>query len=249
MAWINYNGVDSRDLGIIISKMPSMHRAARRYSQYDVPARNSSIVIDDGSYSNFDTSITINCFGKNPNVVYNWLSGSGWMITSDDPSKKRYIYCFDQQTNSRWRECCNTSFDIISIPITCEPFCRLVNEEQITLTGSQYIQHIGDVPAYPTVMFTKSTSTAASATLYVGSDYVSISNCKNNFCIDFENKIFYYQNGTDITTAYSQGTKVTFHSSDTSNRWLHFNKDSSTQVRFSGSNVTKITINPNWRWY
>lgn len=86
MNYFIFNGENSKDKGIIITKMPSISKAAKRVEKIEVPGRNGVLHQDDGTYTT--TVIQIQCAIIEKCNIYEikkWLDGSGELILSNSP--------------------------------------------------------------------------------------------------------------------------------------------------------------------
>lgn len=45
-AWFKFNGIDSRSMGIRVTKMPETVRAARRMESVEIPGRSGALHLD-----------------------------------------------------------------------------------------------------------------------------------------------------------------------------------------------------------
>lgn len=82
MGIIAYNGKRSIDYGLIVERYPAPNKPARRGTVLQIPGRNGSLVIEDGTYENvtlkFDVYIsaeTGGIYGRAMGIA-NWLLGS-----------------------------------------------------------------------------------------------------------------------------------------------------------------------------
>ena len=152
---ITYNGVSSEALGLIVTRLPDFHRAQRRVTQTDIPGRSVPIVMDEGGYDTYQTEIGINCNGVPLSTVYGWLRGEGWMVSSDEPGMKAYVYCYGQIADDRFRVGAGC-YDTLTLTLTVEPYLRELNEAAIELPPIVNIDGKGHDNALPEITVTGS---------------------------------------------------------------------------------------------
>lgn len=86
MNYFIFNGENSKNKGIIITKMPQISKAAKRIEKITIPGRNGVLYQDEGTYESIviqiQCSIIENC---NINEIKKWLNGEGDLILSTSP--------------------------------------------------------------------------------------------------------------------------------------------------------------------
>lgn len=85
--YIIFNGTDSRDLGVVMEKLPEFFKPLRNMQLHQVSGRSGRLEQDDGTHDVYTTSMKINCFGVAYRELYAWLDGAGWLISSDEPDR------------------------------------------------------------------------------------------------------------------------------------------------------------------
>ena len=60
MHYLTFAGKSSQDFGLRISGEGTYNRPERSFTEYDVPGRNGSVIIDDGNFKNIE--ITYPCY-------------------------------------------------------------------------------------------------------------------------------------------------------------------------------------------
>lgn len=77
-----YNGQNSLDFGVYIKKQNTYDSGARSVTEYNVPGRNGTVIIDNGNYENFKLTYECRVFPKEPqynsfaeqtNAIKAWL--------------------------------------------------------------------------------------------------------------------------------------------------------------------------------
>lgn len=87
-AYFIYNGISSRDMGVILKKLPPITKPKKRIEIVQVPGRNGTLHIDENCYE--PISISLECtLKKNINVrdITKWLIEFGTITFSDELDK------------------------------------------------------------------------------------------------------------------------------------------------------------------
>lgn len=87
-AWFKFKGIDSRQMGVIVTAMPETVRPERRVESITIAGRHGSLHTDEGVYESYDR--TMECAIKKRaklDEIAAWLVGSGEMIFSTEPDK------------------------------------------------------------------------------------------------------------------------------------------------------------------
>ena len=122
MSWIIFNGVDSRDMGVVIERLPDLHRPKRNITYTPVSGRDGRLGVEDGSYDIYQATMRVNCFGAQLRDVYAWLNGTGWLTTSLEPDRKVLCDVNAQISDSHWRRADGGNLDTLSVSLYCQPF-------------------------------------------------------------------------------------------------------------------------------
>lgn len=90
MSWFKWNGVDSRDMGIVVEALPAIARAPIRYDKVEIDGMDG-MHVDELGYAVYEKTISVG-FQKEVDLdaIFGWLTGKGELITSDE-SDKYYI--------------------------------------------------------------------------------------------------------------------------------------------------------------
>ncbi|MEI3506550.1 MAG: hypothetical protein V8Q32_03495 [Anaerotignum faecicola] len=87
-AWFTFKGIDSREMGVIVTAMPETVRAERRIESITVAGRNGSLHTDEGVYESYDRTMECALIKRAKlDEVAAWLVGSGEMTFSTEPDK------------------------------------------------------------------------------------------------------------------------------------------------------------------
>ena len=262
MQWIEFNGIRSSELGLLVTSMPSENRAAMRYSTQSPYGIDGDLVHVDPWYGNYSTSVSFNCMGKaTQNDVYKWLRGSGYMITSDHPDKHRWVTFADEQTDDRQRFA-HRNFDTITVPIICAPFKTLIDEQPIIITASganicSGIDDFGDVPAYPLIemnvsdRYARDTITINGVTIGIvrfDPPYEEIPLVPDNLSIDCETKYSYVVDDGEIKSSYEYGLNAETSIGKYGTEWFSLEEGKENKIVYTAG-ISAIKIYPRWRWF
>lgn len=232
---IIFNGVSSEDIGLIVTRLPDFHRAARRVAQSDIPGRSQPVVQDEGGYEPYQTVLEINANGVPLETLYGWLRGEGWLISSDEPDRMAYVYVYGQIEDSRFRaegEC----YDNLTVRLLVEPYLREVDEARMSLTQAATFAGRGHDPALPEITVEGS----GDINLMVNGASVLIDGLDGRITIDSEAGVAYTGSGDEKEWAGMQVTLI--------DGWPELKPAGGTNlVNWSGS-VLGVTIRPRWRY-
>ena len=87
---IYYNGVSSRDVGLIVEQFPERTYPKRKYSKVSVPGRSGDIVIQQDAWENFAKTYQVALNGRQSGLsitleaVFSWLNQNGYCRLEDD---------------------------------------------------------------------------------------------------------------------------------------------------------------------
>ena len=234
-AWIQFRGVKSSEMSLFVEQLPARPRAKKRMTDDKVVGRSGTLHTDTGAWEDVTLQCTLNLANQGRSGVYEWLSGSGDLIFSDDPTKAYHAQAIEQIEDKR-RRSAGRDFDTLTCKFTCEPFRYEASPAQVTVTGgSGTIQPQGTVDADPWIFVTGS----GDVTLTVGGRTVELSGLTANqtVLIDCDAKMCVLVNSTD--------TQVAITLAD--GEWPVMSASAATAIAVTGT-VSSLVIQPNWRW-
>lgn len=119
--YVIFKGVDSRELGVVMEKLPEFFRPLRNVELIQVSGRSGRLEQDDETHDVYTTSMKVNCFGVPYRDVYAWLSGAGWLISSDEPDRAVWasMHMPINPTRMRVEEKCYHS---LICTVYCQPY-------------------------------------------------------------------------------------------------------------------------------
>lgn len=233
---IIYNGVSSQDLGVIVTRLPDFHRAPRRIVEKTIPGRHGALIQDEGAYDLYTTILEINLNGVSQRDVYAWLRGEGWMISSDEPDYKAYVYAYGSVTDTRFRVA-EGPFDTLSIDLRVEPFLRLVNEEPLSFESNSTFPGQGHAESAPLIRVDGS----GDGTLMVNGETAYLTGIDGSLYIDCEAGVAYTLAGGAPVFA---GSAVELEGGE----WPGLKGAGETNLISWTGGITGVWIQPNWRF-
>lgn len=230
MAYVSFRGVSTQSLsGVAVSKMPSHKKASMRFTEYYVKGRDGALHIDEG-LANFDMTlelVLIDASHSARQTVNAWADGTGKLILSDDTSK---AYKATVKDEIHWtRTPGNTGYyDTASITFNCEPCMYEATDTEIVLTESAFIENPGSAEAYPLIKVEGS----GDATFIIGGEEITIDDMASGVPVYIDCETGYVYTSTGATTMHGEIPVLPYGRSAVA----------------LGTNVTKLTITPHWRW-
>lgn len=122
-----FNGVDSRDMGVVVTSLPTVQRPQRKVTRYKVTGRDGDLEVDEGGYNGYQTTFGVNVFGQDLATIFSWLNGEGWFISSDDPSLKMWVVLDAQIKGTRFNVN-GASYDTLTVTGYFHPFRYAVDD-------------------------------------------------------------------------------------------------------------------------
>lgn len=239
MCWIEYNGVSSQTLGVIVERLPDFHRAQRRVEEYSVPGRSGAVVMDGGGYDCCRTQIRINANGVPLRQIYAWLRGEGWLVSSDEPDYKAYAHMYAQIDDSRFRVQeggADAAYDSLTIEAVLDPYLRKATETPISLSAPGTFSGDGSDAAEPVITVQGS----GDVSLTVNGATVLIDGLDGALTLDCEAGVAYITSGGEKLWAGGMVTLL--------DGWPKLRASGgSNTVNWSGS-LTSVVIAPQWRY-
>lgn len=232
--YIIYNDVDSRTLGVVMQSMPDFNRPQRRTEIETVPGRDGSILRDIGAYDAYTASMSVNCMGVDLATVYNWLSGSGWLISSDEPERKVWVSLHSEIKNTHFRASGN--YDQLTVSVYCQPFRYFIDYSELTITSTGTITNPGTAYSAPVIKI----SGLGDTPLMVNGNLIEINGLDSaGLLIDCEEMDCFNLAGTELRNSMVDLTAFPkMYPGANSFQWT--NADNSNKI-------TSITIDGRWR--
>lgn len=227
-AWFNFKGIDSRSMGIRVTAMPETVRPARRMESITIAGRNGSLHIDEGVYDSYDRTMECAIIKRaRINEIAAWLVGRGEMIFSTEPDKVYDVTISNQISISQMMR----AFQKFMVTMDTQPFKYSVNQmdELVELTAPSKVLNRGTIDSQPILTLYGS----GDITLTINGEDFPLYGVQESITIDSERmevcKGMANQNSKFGGAAFPR---------------LEVGENT---VSWTG-NVTKVEIQPKWRW-
>ena len=227
-AWFKFKGIDSRQMGVIVTKMPATVRPKRRVESIEIAGRNGSLHTDEGTYNSYDR--TMECALKRReklDEVAAWLVGSGEMIFSTEPDKVYQVMISNQVSISQMMR----MFQKFMVTMDTQPFKYSVNafNDALELKAPTKIKGKGAVYAEPIIMVYGS----GDITLNINDKNYPLYDVDGSITIDSE-MMEVFKGNTNQNSKYGAVEFPRLEVGENNISWT--------------GNVEKVEIHPKWRW-
>lgn len=131
-----FNGKNSRDMGIIVNKMPAITRPEMKVEEIIVPGRSGSLYIKENkkfdTYKPFPYQLECTLIDNiNAREVFAWLKGEGKLILSKEVDKFYNVLIKSKIDLEQVYKVCNE----FSIEFQVQPFAYSVDEKELVLSS------------------------------------------------------------------------------------------------------------------
>ncbi len=226
--WFEWNGVRCTDYGIRVTELPPITLPSERVSFVDVPGRSGSLTKTEGDDVYEDLLLTATCIVQNTermDEIAAYLKGSG-----------KVSFANREEGFYEARIVNQIPFDVIlrgnphrrfALNFRCKPFFYLDDSPTYSLTRSTFLTNPGAVHSEPVITVYGS----GDITLMVGMNIIELSEVSGSITLD-----------TPLMEAYSNGISA--------NRQMSGDfptlSTGATAISWTG-NVSRVTVQPNWR--
>lgn len=247
--YFNFNGIDSRDMGVLIRFKHSYDAPERDVTEVEVPGRDGNLIFDNGRFKNIPLAygmsiiaptFSANAGNENLGLAYQTDRIKKWLI-----SDSNYHKLYDSYDPEYFRIVCQKgqiNFDTKSnhlayseVSFTAKPYkYRFDGDQTITVTGENSSIVLTNPENYIALPLIKVyvNGTAATAEIYVNGIAKNIENVSYNVIIDSENETL--KNGSssaNVTANFTEFPKLI--------------KSGSTTITLTHG--YKMEITPRWR--
>lgn len=226
-SWFRFRDIDSRSMGVRVTKMPETVRAERRVERVEIAGRNGSLHVDEGAYSSYDRTMECALINRRRlDEVAAWLVGSGRMIFSTEPDKAYDVMISNKISIAQMMR----TFQKFQVTIDTQPFKRSVNPfgDSLELLKPQAVYNPGTVYAQPSI-----TVYGRDITLNINGMAFPLSGVDGHITVDSGSMEVYKGNE-------SRNSKFGSEEFPRLETWKN-------TVSWTG-NVEKLVIEPEWRW-
>lgn len=227
-AWFTFKGVDSREMGVIVTAMPETVRAERRIESITVAGRNGSLHTDEGVYESYDRTMECALIKRAKlDEITAWLVGSGEMTFSTEPDKVYRVTIANKISIAQMMRV----FQKFQVVMDTQPFKYSVNAagDAVELTAPTTIRNSGTVYSEPIITVFGS----GDITLTVNGADFPLYGVQESITIDSE-MMEVFKEDTNQNGKYGGVEFPRFEVGKNEISWT--------------GNVSKIKIQPRWRW-
>jgi len=224
-AFFIFKNIDSRDMGVIVNKLPSITKPEKQIEKIEIEGRDGFLTVDHGGYQG--TVKTVECTLDNGDInqICAWLDGSGEVIFSNEDDKVYKAVIINQISLDKIIPILHTFL----IQFECQPHKYSVNNDVITLNSTPAtINNLNSALSKPII---KVYGTGA-IELTVNSNVIHLTNIVDYVTIDSEMVDCYKD--SQLMNNNMLGEFPILEIGTNSISWI--------------GTVTKIEIIPNWRW-
>lgn len=227
-AWFMFKGIDSRKMGVIVTAMPDTVRPERRMENISIAGRSGSLHIDEETYDSYDR--TMECAIKKRariDEIIAWLVGSGDMIFSTEPDKVYKVTISNKISISQMMR----AFQKFIVTMDTQPFKYSVNavNDALELTVPTTIRNRGTVYSEPVITICGS----GDVTLHINGVDFPLYGVEESITIDSE-RMDVFKGNANQNSKYGGVDFPKFPVGENIISWT--------------GNVTKVEIEPRWRW-
>ena len=227
-AWFTFKGVDSREMGVIVTAMPETVRAERRIESITVAGRNGSLHTDEGVYESYDRTMECALIKRaRLDEITAWLVGSGEMAFSTEPDKVYRVTIANKISIAQMMRV----FQKFQVILDTQPFKYSVNAagDALELTAPTTIRNSGTVYSEPIITVYGN----GDITLNINGEDFPLYGVQESITIDCE-IMEVFKGNTNQNSKYGGAEFPRFEVGQNEIRWT--------------GNVSKIKIQPRWRW-
>lgn len=227
-AWFTFKGIDSRQMGVIVTAMPETVRPERRVESITIAGRHGSLHTDEGVYESYDR--TMECAIKKRaklDEIAAWLVGSGEMIFSTEPDKVYKVMIANKISIAQMMR----TFQKFMVTMDTQPFKYSVNAygDTLELTTPTKIKGSGTVYSEPIITVYGS----GDITLKINDADYPLYNVEESITIDSE-MMEVFKGDANQNSKYGGEAFPRLEVGENTVSW-------------TGS-VEKVVIEPKWRW-
>ncbi len=225
---INYcifKDIDSRELGLYMECCPGKISPKRRDETFIIPGRHGNLNTTDGAFETYIKSVEfIVKDEKRIDEICAHFKGSGWLIFSSEPDRKYKARVSNQIEFSHIIR----HLKRFIVEFEVQPFGYDVFAQTLVKTSPFSLFNLGTFESEPIITIFGN----GNITLYVNDQNISLKEIAGKIIVDSEMQNAY--NGATSMNNKMQGDFPILILGENNISWL--------------GNVTRLEIQPNWRW-
>lgn len=230
MGYLIFRGVSTASIpNVYVSQMPSHKKASMRFTEYYVKGRDGALHVDEG-LANFDIQVVlvlIKATAATRQLVNAWADGTGKLVSSDD-----LTHCYNATVKEeiQWnRTAANGGFyDTATITFNCQPFMYETTDSVNVFTADGQLSNPGSATAFPMIQVEGS----GDCTFSVAGEEITLTGVASGVPVYLDCANGYVYTGYGAREMTGNFPELPLGTS---------------QV-VVGTNVSKLTITPHWRW-
>ena len=225
MNYCIFKDINSLELGLYMERCPEKISPKRRDETFTVPGRHGNLTTTDGAFESYIRSTEFIVKDKKKiDEICAHFKGSGWLIFSSEPDRKYKARVANQIEFSHIIR----RFKRFVVEFEIQPFGYDVFEQTLVKTAPFSLFNIGTVDSEPLITIFGT----GNITLYVNNQSISLKEIAGSITIDSEMQNAY--NGAASMNNKMSGEFPILSLGENHITWL--------------GNVTKLEIQPNWRY-
>ena len=228
MGWFRFKETDSREYGILISSVPERVRPERRVKEIEIPGRSGILTQDEEAYDAYVIQIECSTRGSGRlDEIVAWLNGAGDLTLSTEPDKVYQASIYNKISIADQIYLYNSFL----LQFKVQPFKYNINPfaDELTLTAPTIIRNGGTVYSEPIITVYGS----GDITLNINGVNFPLYGVNESITIDSE-MMEVFKGTANQNSKYGGETFPRFAVGENAISWT--------------GNVTKIEIQPKWRW-
>lgn len=192
--YVIFNGVDSRNLGVWISKLPDIVRPPERIMSFQIYGRPGNLHTAEGSniFDSYEKTVSIVVRPEaDIRTILNTFRGEGQAIFSNEPDRiytARVIREVKLTRDGTWLMTGDITFEV-------QPFkVDAVRPSAVTVTSGQTVTNLGDVELYPVITLAGTVQSAGVLSVVINGSpfeifprsagsYTYRLDCRNETCV------------------------------------------------------------------
>lgn len=239
MGYMIFRGIDSRQFGVVVERIPIRARPERHHSVIDIQNGNSIVYAGQG-YKSYTQPVVLglrDTTEENIENIHDWLNGKGQLIFSESLDRYVEAVCYSQIAAQRIAG----GLGKMTVNFTCLPYSYAVDNPWETLdlenAGDDkqvWVYGDGNEESLPTIKLYGN----GNLNLQVNSNWITVRNVSEYCIVDVPVRRVFDKDGNVINNeTINDLTKLK----------LNKKNAGASYIKVSG-NVTQVDIKKNTRW-